>query len=300
MKRRDEVLVGVFVTLALALVIVGTIWLARGGLKSGYPLYTRFAWGQNLKKGHPVLLAGQGVGFVNKVELRPGGYLDVEIRITGEQPIPKGSVATVKPVGIFGDVAVALTPPMPLPTTSYEPGDTIPVGPSTPDMADILGRVDSIGGSVQRLAAAIEKEFVASGGLRDLRRSAANTATLSAQLSTVLARQDQNVTLLLTDFRRTMNRFGNMIDSAMVDSTVRNVRTMSSNMSRLISQVDSTNNEMRLLVAKANNGRGSLGMLLNDTTLYTNARNLVATLDSLMNDFKKDPKKYINVRITVF
>jgi phospholipid/cholesterol/gamma-HCH transport system substrate-binding protein len=75
---------------------------------------------------------------------------------------------------------------------------------------------------------------------------------------------------------------------------------MSDNMARLIRQVDSTNTEMRLLVAKANNGRGSLGMLLNDTTLYTNVRNLVATTDSLLNDFKKDPKKYINVRITVF
>jgi phospholipid/cholesterol/gamma-HCH transport system substrate-binding protein len=48
MRRRDEVFVGMLLTVAAAVGIVGSIWLTRGGLSSGYPLYTRFAWGQNL------------------------------------------------------------------------------------------------------------------------------------------------------------------------------------------------------------------------------------------------------------
>jgi phospholipid/cholesterol/gamma-HCH transport system substrate-binding protein len=300
MRRSNEVLVGMFVTVALIILIGGTVWLIRGGFSRGYPLYAKFSWGQNLKNGHPVLLAGQTVGYVSDVTLK-AGYLDVELRITEEQQgIPRGSKASVIPVGIFGDVAISFKPPLPLPAENYNPGDTVPVGAPPTDMGAILARVDTIGTSVSRLASAIEKEFVAGGGLRDLRRMTASMATTSEQLSRVIANQDRNVTVLLADFRQTMHKFGNMIDSASVDSTVRNVKTVSDNMARLIRQVDSTNSEMRLLVAKANNGRGSLGMLLNDTTLYTNVRNLVATTDSLLNDFKKDPKKYINVRITVF
>jgi phospholipid/cholesterol/gamma-HCH transport system substrate-binding protein len=68
-------------------------------------------------------------------------------------------------------------------------------------------------------------------------------------------------------------------------------------MSRLISAADSTNNELRSLLNTANSGRGSLGMLVNDTTMYTNTRNLIARLDSLVTDFQKNPKKYINLRI---
>src|SRR5688572_10229395 len=56
MKRRDEVLVGVLLTVAAVVLVMGTLWLARGGLSSGYPLYTRFAWGLNLKQGQPVRL----------------------------------------------------------------------------------------------------------------------------------------------------------------------------------------------------------------------------------------------------
>ena len=35
MKRRDEVLVGVLLTVATIIGIMGTIWLVRGGLRAG-------------------------------------------------------------------------------------------------------------------------------------------------------------------------------------------------------------------------------------------------------------------------
>src|SRR5690242_20801618 len=104
MKRRDEVTVGILITISVIVLVLGTLWLARGGLKSGYPLYTRFNWGQNLKQGQPVLLAGVTIGYVGDVKLRPG-YLDVMLSVDDQYKIPKGSTATVKAVGIFGDVA---------------------------------------------------------------------------------------------------------------------------------------------------------------------------------------------------
>ena len=299
MKRRDEVLVGIFVTVAAIVAVIGIIWLTNGGLSNGYPLYAKFAWGQNLKKGHPVLLAGQEVGHVSNVTLKPG-YLDVELAIDNDQKIPRGSPAQVIPVGIFGDVAIAFKPPLPIPAASYEPGDTVAIGAPTPDMAAILARVDTIGTSVSRLATTIEKEFVTNGGLRDLRRLTGSMASTSDQLQRVIANQDRNFTVVLADFRRTMNRFSAMIDSASMDSTVRNVKTISANMSRLLVQIDSTNNEMRGLVAKVNAGEGSLGKLFTDSLLYANVKNLTATTDSLLNDFKKDPKKYIDVKVCVF
>jgi len=129
MKRRDEVLVGIFLTVAAAIALLGTLWLVRGGLSSGYPLYSRFAWGQNLKPGQQVLLAGVAVGTVADVTLRNDGYLDVVLRVNDDVKVPKNSVASVKPVGIFGDAAIALTPKGPSPV-SFSAGDTVPVGPA--------------------------------------------------------------------------------------------------------------------------------------------------------------------------
>lgn len=300
MKRRDVTLVGIFVTIAVTILIVGTIYLIRGGLSNGYPLYAKFPWGQNLKAGHPVLLAGQTVGSVKSVDLDRGGFLDVTLRINDDVRVPKQAEVSVIPVGLFGDVAVAFKLTLPVSSASYAEGDTVKLGAPPTDMNAILGRADSLMGTVSRLTSAIEKDLVAAGGLRDLRRMLANTVTLSAQMQTVMVNQDRNLTAMFADLRRTTARLSSMIDSAMIDSTVRNVRTTTANMARLIAQVDSTNADMRLLLAKASSGTGSIAMLLNDSTLYINVRNLVARADSLMADFKANPKKYINVRITVF
>ena len=61
--------------------------------------------------------------------LRDDGFLDVVLRVNDDVKVPKNSLASVKPVGIFGDAAIALTPKGPSPV-SYSPGDTVPVGPS--------------------------------------------------------------------------------------------------------------------------------------------------------------------------
>jgi phospholipid/cholesterol/gamma-HCH transport system substrate-binding protein len=38
-KRRDEVLVGLVISVAVIVTVLGSLWLARGGLSKGYPLY---------------------------------------------------------------------------------------------------------------------------------------------------------------------------------------------------------------------------------------------------------------------
>jgi phospholipid/cholesterol/gamma-HCH transport system substrate-binding protein len=299
MRRRNEVLVGLLVTVSVAVLIGGTIWLTRGGLQSGYPLYTRFDWGQNLKKGQPVLLAGISVGYVNKVDLKPG-YLDVELRVDKDVRVPSRSLATVKPVGIFGDVAVGLTPPKPLPTTAYGPGDTVPAGPATPDIAEIYDRVDSIGLSIQRITHAMEQDLVSTGGLRDLRRAIALTVNFEQELQQIAANQDRNLSATGAEFRNAAHKLGSVIDSTAMDSTMKNVRATSANLARLSASVDSTNRQLTAMLASLNSGTGSAGMLLKDSTLYTNTRNLIARFDSLVTDFQKNPKKYINVQVRVF
>src|SRR3982751_2894546 len=151
MKRRDEVLVGIFLTVAAAIALLGTLWLVRGGLSSGYPLYSKFAWGQNLKPGQQVLLAGVAVGAVADVTLRNDGYLDVVLRVNDDIKVPKNSVASVKPVGIFGDAAIALTPKGPS-KIYFQPNDTVPVGAGETDIQAIENKVDSIAGTGDLLA----------------------------------------------------------------------------------------------------------------------------------------------------
>jgi phospholipid/cholesterol/gamma-HCH transport system substrate-binding protein len=304
MKRRDEVSVGILITVAVAVLLLGTLWLVRGGLKSGYPLHTRFEWGQNLKQGQPVLLAGVSVGYVGDVTLRRDGYLEVLLRIDDKFQVPKGSKATVKAIGIFGDVSVALTPPTPVPAASYAPDDTVPPGPPSADINEIMDHVDSIGRSVSVLTKALEVEVVQAGTLKDIHRAMAAAATFSVQLQSVMAEQNRNFTATLESFRQGAQHLSNVADSVQIAATLANTRRITENTARLAANVDSTNAQLQKLLTVAEKGNGTIGKLLADSLLYSDSRQLlqtttraVARMDSLLADVKANPKKYFTIRV---
>jgi phospholipid/cholesterol/gamma-HCH transport system substrate-binding protein len=291
--------VGVFIIVAAAIGLLGTLWLVRGGLSSGYPLYVKFAWGQNLKPGQPVLLAGVNVGGVRDVKLRDDGYLDVIIRVNDDIKVPKNSFASVKPIGIFGDAAVALTPKGPS-SVSFAPNDTVPVGPSDTDIQAIMNRVDSIGATVQLMTKTLNQELIASGGFKDMRKTLANAAELSAnasrlsvQLNAIAAEQNRNLTATMASFRRAASA----VDSAQIDSTLKNFRTSSASLTRIASNLDSTTKKVNSLVGGIERGEGTVGKFMKDTLLYRDLRGLVTQADSVLADLKANPKKYINLRI---
>jgi phospholipid/cholesterol/gamma-HCH transport system substrate-binding protein len=292
MKTRDEVLVGLIVTAAIVVTVLGSLWLARGGLSKGYPLYAKFPWGAGLKQGQPVLLVGVSVGYVDEVDLHQDGILVTTLRIQNHYQVPVTSKATVVANGIFGDMAVALTPSKPDPR-SFQPGDTLPVGPSTPGIAELTSKADSVMRSVNSITAALEREMVATGGIRDLRNTIGATNRLVNEFSAIANEQSRQLTATMTSVRRATTA----IDPAKVDSTLSNFRTTSANLVELSAQVKQTSTKLDAILAKVDSGPGSAAMLINDPGAYNDVRGLLQRMDSLLADIKKNPKRYINVKI---
>lgn len=292
MKKRDEVLVGILITVALAVAIIGSLWLARGGLSKGYPLYAKFPWGAGLKQGQPVLLVGVNVGYVDQVALNQNGTLITTMRIMDDYKVPLGTVARVVANGIFGDMAIALTPIKPNPQ-SFNPGDTIPVGPSAPGLSEITAKADSVGTSVNALTREMERELVAGGGIRDMRQAMAGTNRLIAQFTILAAEQNRQ----LTATQEAVRRATTAIDPVKIDSTVTNLRTASANMAALTSDMKTTSAKIDSILAKVDHGDGTVAKLLNDPGMYNDMRMLLQRMDSLTADFKANPKKYINLKI---
>lgn len=299
MKKRDDVLVGVVMAVALIVAILGSLWLARGGLSKGYPLYAKFPWSSGLKQGQPVLLAGVNVGYVDDVELRPNGTVLTTFRVGKQYKVPEGTIATVVANGIFGDMAIALTPKGPNPN-SIPPGDTVPVGPSAPGLAQLTGKADSIATSVNAITSSLQNELVAAGGVADLRKTLAssnqlmlNMSRLVSDFSRIAAEQNHQLTMTQAALRRATTG----IDSAKIDSTLKNVRETSANMAALTADFRQTSARLDSVLAKANSGSGSVGLALNDPGAYEDIRALIQHMDSIMVDLKRNPRRYINLRI---
>jgi phospholipid/cholesterol/gamma-HCH transport system substrate-binding protein len=292
MKRRDEVLVGILLTIGIIIAVLGTIWLVRGGFSRGYPLYARFKWGAGVKQGQAVRLAGVQIGTVSNVELDPRGTILVKMSIEDDYSVPRNSKAAVVPVGIFGDQEIALIPEAPSPIF-FNRGDSIPPAEPKAGLPELTARADTISQRLDDVAKTVQLELVHGGGISDLRKSLAAVNDLARSLSVIANEQSKQLTLTLTRFRNTAAA----LDSVQLDSTLRNLQATSRNLATFTDSLRSTTQQLNAVLNKVNNGDGTLGKLLNDPGLYYDVRRLTTRLDSLTLDFKQHPKKYINLRI---
>ncbi|MDE3053302.1 MAG: hypothetical protein KGJ70_05410, partial [Gemmatimonadota bacterium] len=228
------------------------------------------------------------------VELRPDGFLNVTLSIDKQYHVPRTSKATVRAVGFFGDVAVALTPRLGGSLAEvFASGDTVPAGPPEPGVAEIMAHADSTSVALNKITHAMQVEVVDAGGLRDLRSAIASTATLAAEMHAVLQAQSDNLTATLASYRRVADA----VDTGVVDSTLSGLRETSRHMSLAAARLDTGATQLNDILARLRAGQGTAGQLLTDTLLYRNLRNTAASLDSLLTDIKKNPGRYISVHI---
>jgi phospholipid/cholesterol/gamma-HCH transport system substrate-binding protein len=293
MKRRDELLVGLMLVLAIIVTAVGTIWLIRGGLSSGYPLYARFHWGGGAKQGQSVLLAGVSIGYIDDVVFEQKGTIIVKMSINKKYKIPAGTVATLDPNGFFGDVVVGLRPTR-ITSETIPVGDTVPAGKPQPQLADIIARVDSMSGTLNDVTRSVQVELVQGGGIADLRRTLEESSKLVAQLSGIATTEGKELAAVTSK----LDHAASALDSATIDSTLKNIRTTSANFTNLSNNLANTTQHLDDVLAKVDTGGGSTGKLINDPALYNNVNMLLTRLDSLTADFKQHPKKY--VRLSIF
>jgi phospholipid/cholesterol/gamma-HCH transport system substrate-binding protein len=255
-------------------------------------MYARFPWGAGLKPGQPVLLAGVQVGYVDHVELIPDGTIAVTLEVQQTHRIPGGSTATVQANGIFGDMLIAITPVTG--SRSYlPPGDTIPVGKGSPGTAELLAKGDAIAGDVKALTGETRAQLVDGGGIKDLRATVAQLSRLATQLSAVATEQSRQLTATQAQLRKTLAG----ADSAKVDAVVGNLEAATKELAALSRELQTTNAQVQGALTKATSGPGTVGRFMNDPAVYARVDTMLLRVDSLLQDFKKNPRRYINLSI---
>ena len=78
-----------------------------------------------------------------------------------------------------------------------------------------------------------------------------------------------------------------------------NVVTLTDNLNQLylqgtLNKVNNTMSNVQAATDKLNSGEGSLGLLLNDTSLYGNLNTTVNSATNLLEDLKENPHRYVH------
>ncbi len=68
----------------------------------------------------------------------------------------------------------------------------------------------------------------------------------------------------------------------------------------VFNQLNSVTKRLDELVTRLNDGQGTAGQLLKDRQLYENMNKTVSEMQGLLADIRRDPKKYLNVKVSIF
>ncbi len=331
MKR--EVKIGGLVLIVAAVMIWGFNYLKGQDLFArSLSLETNYGYVDQLSASAPVLINGVKVGNVTDVILDRNNVKNVIVKFTIEEVshVPKDAVVVLTSVGIMG--GKALTVEFTKPCTGK--GDCLQDGDKlTSSYRGVLDGLIGEGGIEGAIDGAQMKiqEIIGSSGeganadfneiLENLKVSVANLNDITSKINKVLASSTydvKNVTSNLSTLSETISNNNQRIESilgnvesvtqdlkaANISGVVDNANSTISTASTAIEDVKktlaSTNESMAkisTIVEKVENGEGSLGLLLNDKELYNELEHTSSEIGLLLQDFRLNPKRYINVSV---
>lgn len=294
-----ELIIGASVLLSLLILFFGIDYLKGINIfKSANYYYASYTNVAGLSQSAPVTLNGYKIGLVREInyEYDNPGHVLVELSLDKKLKVPVGTKAAIV-TDMLGTSSVELQ--MAPGNNFYEIGAHLE-GVSTGGLMDKLGNelmptVMSIAPHIDSLVVALTAVASDPALLTSVRRLdniMANLETSTKQLDKAMA----GVPLLINSANGTMANVKEIsanltqISSALavlsddlkdmpLDSTMRNINRITANLDLATEQLNSTNS--------------SLGLLLNDPSLYHNINNSAAHIDSILIDLKKQPKRYI-------
>lgn len=303
---KKNVLIGLTVVVSICILYWGIEYLKGINLlKPANFYYAKFEKVNGLTVASPVTVNGFKVGQVREITYDyDTNQISVELSFEKGLKIPDGSTITFSNE-LLGAAALQLN--LGASKTYMEVGSVIPTqmqgglmdkvgNDMMPALVSILPKVDSIVGSVNQILAnpAIAASVTRCDAItRELAASSAQLTELMASLNKAIPGMVHNANGVLAN--------ANALTGDL-RTTTGNLNTITGNLKELpldttLNRINATLANVQRLTAKLNNENSSLGMLLNDKKLYQNATSTVASLDSLLQDVKKRPKKYVTIKV---
>ena len=291
MKRfNKEVKIGIAGIIALFLLIYGINYLKGISLfKSSSYYYVQFQDINGLAKSSPVFADGFKVGIVSnlKYDYKKPGNVVAEIDVDPSLRIPKGSSAELSS-DLLGAVKLSLLLAN-NPREKYNPGDTINGAVN----AGALGKAADMIPAVEKLLPKLDSILTKLNtflGDPSIPATLHNIESLTASLnnnSRQLERMMQNDIPQLTG---KLNEIGD--NFAVISGNLKQI-----DYAATMSKVDETLANVQQITAKLERKDNTVGLLLNDPTLYNNLNETAANAAFLLDDLQKHPKRYVHFSV---
>ncbi len=300
MKLSRELKTGIIVIGGILLFILGFSFLKSTPLfDNSKVFYTVYKHVGGLQNGTQVSINGLSVGKVNDIRFKDGsGSLLVTFSVDSSFEFSKNSLAELYDTGIIGGKGIQIVPVFDGAAVAQS-GDTLKanIRPGltelvqqklTPLQFKIEGAVTNADSLLMNFNDVFDEPTK-----QNLRESVAG-------LNKVVANFEQSTAMIKVLLENKKHA---------LDSSITNISTLTSNFAQIsdslsqadiggtIRNLDASVKNLNSILIKMNEGDGSLGKLMNDKELYENLARASGELELLLQDFRLNPKRYVNVSV---
>lgn len=285
-----EVRIALAAIVSIVLLFFGMNFLKGKSLFSNDNVYfAKFDNISGLTASNPIFVNGYKVGTVKTIDFdnAHGGSVIVGFGTDRQLVIPAGTTAEIES-DMMGNLKVNLLLGHDA-TATVQPGDTITgrvngglmdtVAELAPTIGQMLPKLDSIMASLNTLLA----DPAVANSLHNVEGITANLNTSTRELNTLLGTLNRNVPGMMAKA------------NGVLDNTERLTGNLAAvDVAGTMAKVDQTVANMEQFTAKLNSNEGTLGLLLNDRQLYLNLNKTLVSADTLLNNLREHPKRYVH------
>ena len=301
-----EIKVGLLAVVALVALAIGFNFL-RGSnlLSSDRTYYAVYPNVDGLNVGAPVILNGIKVGQVKNLQLQPDKGNSVRAAMELDKSLQVGD-STVAALGgsLLGSKTITLT--LGRDSKKFSGGEEL----QTTSSAGIAGIAAALQARALPLLSSLDSTLTHVNGIinqdaaTNIQGTLAGARESTVALQRLIAANQANINEITRNFAklsvalnqstakldRIASNFGQLSDSlrnAPIGTTVRRLNNT-------LAQAETTSTKLNQALSS---NRGSLGRLINDTTLYTNLNATAASSNSLIQDLEANPKRYVHFSV---
>ncbi|MBX3162894.1 MAG: MCE family protein [Bacteroidetes bacterium] len=315
MKITKEFKIGLVVVCAIAALIWGISFLKGANVFSQKSyLYAVYPKIENLIPANPVQIRGFKIGQVSKISLiQKGGETQVLVQmvITEDADIPKNSIARAISSDLLGtkaiDIAIGNGKDL------VKDGDTLvaeteqglkesfnkQLAPIQAKAENLLGSMDTVMNTLSLLLSTKNRDNI-DKSFESVRNALKSLEQTAFKLDALMASEKEKLSAILGNLSAITNNLHQ--NEKKIDNILSNFSTLSDSLAKselksAITNADKTLKEMNELLARINAGQGTLGKLAKNDSLYNNLNKSSEDLDKLLQDLRKNPKRYVHFSI---
>lgn len=300
MKLSREIKTGIIVIVGIVAFIFGLSYLKSSPLfennKTFYAVYENVG---GLQAGTQVSINGYGVGNVTGINFKDSsGKLLVTFTVSNEFDFSENSVAELFDTGIIGGKGIQIIPVFDQ-AANAKSGDTLQ-SKIKPGLTDLVQQ--KLTPLQQKVEGAVSHADSLLMNVNDI---------LDDPTKRELKETIVSLNQLIGAFKGSADKLNVLLENnkEQLDNSLKNVDNITSNFSKLsdsLANVDlagtltnfqTTVDKLNGILAKIEQGEGSLGKLHKDDALYNNLAAASRELDLLLQDFRLNPKRYVNVSV---